>query len=804
MGGWFRESPRSFAIAVSLAYLAIGLMWIGFSDEVGAILFASTGGFKRFQTYKGTAFVASTALLIFLLLDRRRAKPPATGAAFPAGAPLGLLLSGLVLACAAPLIALMGYNIARDTRLALQDANSLVRGVAADTASDVDALLASHQRMVGLLNRQPLPEAGDLAACRRFLLFVSGLQDHLRSVLLLDADGQRSCAVGDTALATYVPPGVLARADTPILSQPARANGGWTFTITYPLHGEGTPVRAIQMVVSSAALERLLVAPLPAGSATTLVDAQGFILARSPDAGMVGTRLRDSALFERMRRGQTTLVQARDGVERVYAVRPASHLGLYTVAGVASEQVYGPVRESAARSALVGLAVLLLAGVVVLRISRKVTAPMAALARTAERVASGELDQRAPEGGPSEIARVAAQFNRMLDRLPVLERQLRESEARHRTLLEKLSLNIPGMIFQLRLAPDGSATLPFASHGIHRMFEVSPQQARHAAAALRDRIHPDDAQRVAAATAESARALSHFSVDYRVVLPLGGVRFYLTHSQPERQDDGSVLWHGCTVDVTELELAQQELKRLNSELEARVRERTGELAAANEALESFSYSVAHDLRAPLDAIAGFASALAPALRRGDTARVEHLCERIAANAHRMTGMVAGLLALAKAGQGRPADSPQDLHAMARAVLADLQLPPGMELRVAPLPVASVDAATMRQVLWNLLSNAAKFAAGRAPACIEVGWQRAEAEAVFFVRDNGVGFDPEHAARLFSAFHRLHPHADYEGTGIGLAIVKRVVEWHGGRAWADSSPGAGATFYFSLPLRRVVE
>jgi signal transduction histidine kinase len=505
-----------------------------------------------------------------------------------------------------------------------------------------------------------------------------------------------------------------------------------------------------------------------------------------------------------LRQGQVRVLRGVDGVERVYAMGKAGSLGLYVVAGVAEEQVYGPVRQNALRSALAGLLVLLLAAAVVVRMTRRITRPMGALADTAEAVGRGELDRRAPEGGPAELGRVATQFNRMLDRLPAMERELRASEERHRVLVEKLARNVPGMIYILTLYPDGRAVMPFASEGVRTMFETTPEEAEADAGALQRRVHPEDAPAMLRAVEASRRTLGHFSAEYRVVLPQAGTRHYLTRSQPEQREDGAIVWYGCTVDITGLKLAEHALAQLNAELEQRVAQRTRELALANEALASFSYSAAHDMRAPLVAINGFAGALRAALKAGQPERGIHLVDRIAANGTHMTEMLDGLLALGRVSRGAAEDRPQDLAVIVGELVGELAVPPGVRIEVAPLPMVLGDRALLRQAFWNLLSNAAKFTAPRGEAGhVRVGWHASGDEVVFEVRDNGVGFDPARAGRMFEAFQRMHAESEFHGTGVGLSIVRRVAERHGGRVWADSQPGEGSVFHLALPRDRLI-
>ncbi|RYY65046.1 MAG: HAMP domain-containing protein, partial [Comamonadaceae bacterium] len=391
---------------------------------------------------------------------------------------------------------------------------------------------------------------------------------------------------------------------------------------------------------------------------------------------------------------------------------------LLVAAGVETDEALGPARDQALRSLATAVVVLLLTVLLLALIVRRISSPMRALARTAEAVAAGDAARRAPEAGPLEVARVAVEFNRMLDRLPALEQAVRESEERHRTLLQKLSRHIPGTLFQLCMAPDGRLWMPFASEAIERMFATTPQQAQADAMVALRRIHPDDLPGVLEGLYGSARLLTYQVLRYRVELPSQGLRYYLTYAHPE-EEDGSVLWHGCTVDVTSLEEARLALRHSNETLEARVAERTRALAAANDSLESFSYSVAHDLRAPLAAIEGFTEALPMVLERGDGVRLTRLTDRIAANTRQMGGMIDGLLEVARAGKGELQEAPVPQERMVEGVLAELAPPASIRVEVGPLPVVRADAATLRQVWWNLLANAAKFTAHRPAGRIEI-------------------------------------------------------------------------------------
>lgn len=250
-----------------------------------------------------------------------------------------------------------------------------------------------------------------------------------------------------------------------------------------------------------------------------------------------------------------------------------------------------------------------------------------------------------------------------------------------------------------------------------------------------------------------------------------------------------------------LERTQEELKTLNAELEQRVAARTMQLEAANKELESFSYSVSHDLRAPLRAIGGFAELLwsdhAPDLN----AEAQRKLGIIRSEAARMGTLIDDLLAFSRLGRKSLEPAELDMAALVDNVFARLRAEAGgdrVELRVGRLPRACADRALLEQVWVNLLSNAIKFSSKEEQPIIEVGAISDEHEHVYYVRDNGAGFDPRYKTKLFGVFQRLHDDSEFPGTGVGLALVQRIVLRHGGRVWADATLGEGATFYFTLP------
>ena len=298
------------------------------------------------------------------------------------------------------------------------------------------------------------------------------------------------------------------------------------------------------------------------------------------------------------------------------------------------------------------------------------------------------------------------------------------------------------------------------------------------------------------------------SIEFGLVCKDGRSVPFEFYGTPLHDDDGdtiavTAIGRNITERIALME-REQEIAVANAikeELESRVEERTAQLEDANKELESFSYSISHDLRSPLRAITSFSHIVMEKNSADLDNEARRLLDLVVQNAERMEELIKGLLEFSRMGRQEMRMSRIDMEELADDVFVELTTgAPGrqVDFKLARLPAARGDRLLIHQVLSNLISNSIKFTAKEEKPRIEIG-SRAEAEAnVYWVKDNGVGFNTRYADKLFKVFSRLHSSDDFEGTGIGLANVQRILHRHGGRAWAESELGQGATFYFTLP------
>ncbi len=254
----------------------------------------------------------------------------------------------------------------------------------------------------------------------------------------------------------------------------------------------------------------------------------------------------------------------------------------------------------------------------------------------------------------------------------------------------------------------------------------------------------------------------------------------------------------------ELKKNEKRILAFNAELEQRVAERTSQLEAANKELESFSYSVSHDLRAPLRAVDGFSRFVLEDYENKLDSEGKRLLNLIRSNIQKMDQLITDLLALSRVARCELNFSDIDMTQMAISLFNETvpkDIRDNIKFTVDQLPEASADPTFIKQVWINLLSNAIKFTSKKKEPVIIIGLNTENGFNVYYVKDNGVGFNPEYKHKLFGVFQRLHKSDDFEGTGVGLAIIQRIIHRHGGKVWAEGEEGKGATFWFSLPVKK---
>ncbi|MEJ5222981.1 MAG: ATP-binding protein [Anaerolineales bacterium] len=382
----------------------------------------------------------------------------------------------------------------------------------------------------------------------------------------------------------------------------------------------------------------------------------------------------------------------------------------------------------------------------------------------------------------------------MVERLYESLARARQSEERYRIISDVAS----DYIFESRFDEQGNLLNSWIAGAFESISGYTIEEF-HARGGWRATLHPDDLPQDDR-DMDTLRANKKVDSKLRIITKTGQIRWVRVLASPIWDEEHNLLRgvYGAVQDITAQEETQAQVRRLNVELEQRVVERTRELEAALTELESFSYSISHDLRAPLRALNGYASILLGDHRASLDAPSLDYAKLIESNARRMGVMIDGLITFLQLNRKTLRRETLDTKRLVLEVVRPMITEnPHLDLRIDDLPPCHADPDLLAQVFTSLLSNAVKFSRERNPAIVKVGAFMRNGRTTFFVQDNGAGFDMRYQSKLFGVFQKLHQVHEYEGEGLSLAIVQRIIQRHGGQIWAEAEVNKGATFYFTL-------
>ena len=505
------------------------------------------------------------------------------------------------------------------------------------------------------------------------------------------------------------------------------------------------------------------------------------------------------------------------GVPVVVAYRwlPERELGL--IVKVEQAEAFAPFRAFGKTMMLLSGSALLFGLILSFGLARTVTRPIRALQLGVERFGKGDLNLRLPETSGDEIGLLAKEFNLMAASLAEKESKLQRYNVQLEQIVRSRTAELHRSEERFRLAAESSTDLIYEwdlkEHvdwfgKIDELLGYGSGEFPRTLEAWANSVHPDDRGRVMAAVNNHLEKNDPYDIEYRIRKRDDTYKYWWARGMAVRDEESHPYrWVGAITDVTDRKRAEENIKNLNDELEQRVIERTSQLEATNKELEAFSYSVSHDLRAPLRSIDGFSLALLEDyIDRLDETGKDYF-RRIRSATQRMSELIDGLLILSRLTRAEMKRERVDLSEMTKQLSIELQnRQPDrpVEFVIAEGAAAQGDAVMLRVALQNLLGNAWKFTQNHPTARIEFGMMEGDGhepsgkrQTIYYVRDDGAGFDMAYSDKLFGAFQRLHSNVDFPGIGIGLTTVQRIIHRHGGRVWAEGEVEKGATFYFTL-------
>jgi PAS domain S-box-containing protein len=447
---------------------------------------------------------------------------------------------------------------------------------------------------------------------------------------------------------------------------------------------------------------------------------------------------------------------------------------------------------------LVMISGLFLGTVAAYGVSKYFTRPIAQIADEVDLIAGGDLDRHITPTLGKEFERLEQSINSMVGSLKDMITQLKHSESRLKVSEEQYRDVVENQSeFITRLKPDG--TITFANEAYCRSFGLDC----HTIIGMEypSSLPYEEQMRLRENIARISLKSPEATTEHQILMPDGRVHWHHWIDRGIFSPDGNLVEvQSVGRDITERKLVEEENRKLNEELEERVKGRTEELEAANRELDSFSYSVSHDLRAPLRAIDGFSTILMKEHSSVMSPDTMSYLEKIQLNTRKMGQLIDDLLNFSRMSRqplNRFLVDPAEIAAEAYEELRMEVAGRNIHIEINDMPICSADPVLLNQIYINLLSNALKFTRDKPETIIEVGSTSEDKQTVYYVKDNGTGFDMKYAKKIFGVFQKVHDDVSKEGTGVGLAIVERIVHRHGGKIWVSSVPNEGTIFFFTL-------
>jgi PAS domain S-box-containing protein len=457
------------------------------------------------------------------------------------------------------------------------------------------------------------------------------------------------------------------------------------------------------------------------------------------------------------------------------------------------QPIHAALNESALSLLSLGLLALVICSLLAVIVIRTLTRPIETMVEDVNRIAEGDLDHPITPPISAELITLEESISSMVTRLKAMMADLKAEEEQYRILVQSANSII--------IRFDRYGTITFFNDYALKFFGFGPEDiiGRNVVGTIVPE-YGSNGEDLRFKILDLAVHPEKYEVTENENTKKDGSRVWIAWTNQPLYDEKGTIVQILSIgnDITRLQEAEREIQELNNELENRVIERTRQLTEVNKNLESFSYTVSHDLRAPLRAISGYSSILLQDLKDIPEKDRRYL-ESLRQNAHEMGRLIDDLLDFSRLRIRSLEKETVQPAMMVKEILREFRKDPSVatvEFKVGDLPPCQADPGLLKQVYANLIGNAIKYSRKREHPVVEIGSLSKDGQLIFFVRDNGIGFDMKYSEKIFGVFQRLQTSDEYEGTGIGLAIVQRIIEMHGGRIWVESHVDKGTTFYFS--------